>query len=916
MTISQDVAAEHVAEVARLRPGDEVGRYRILRRLGHGGTATVFEALDPALDRSVALKILHSGGRGPDLGTRERMLREARAVASVSHPNVVSVYDAGLYNGLVYIALELAPGTLSGWLDASHQWPRILDVFLAAGRGLQSAHEAGLVHRDFKPANVLVFDDGRACVADFGLAGGSGRVDGDPQGVQTASSVTSSSRSVTRDLRGLRVGTPGFMSPEQYRAEPADARSDQFSFCVALYGALFGQRPFAGTSEAERQRNIERGRLLPPPTTSRVPGWIAPVLARGLDVDREKRWASMGALLRKLRRRRRRGSYLVLGAGVPMAVAAAFALGGPETPQTCEGGSHALARVWGEQQRAAVSPFVRGADDPVARAWSETEGRLDAFAADWLGVYREVCRSTGADDRDRGDRDSRLSCLAGQLEGADALVRAAATGRRAAILEAPQRARRMPAPAQCRDSDYAALRIKPPEAPERRLALETLRERLAEVASLRSGGSYHAALGVTESLGSLVEFAGYPPIEARVDLERGRLHLELDQREQASTKLEKAYFGAAECGEERVQLDAALALVRLSAKHLGDHEASARWRRLALASAARLGGVERLVEVRLAEAEASSLQGRSHDALELYQRALVLSLEASGDDGALAVAEAHEGLGRQYLRTGDYEQAAAELGEALDLKRNLLGEDHPRFAQTLSALGVLAAESGRRDEAAVYYRESLSVLESVYGEDHPKIAPVLQNLGNIEMKDEPVTANARLVRALKLRESALGADNPVLAGLHVAVGNSYRVLHIQDPSQGTRLDSAERHYSRAAELGRASDGRVPYVVLYSHAMVAWSRGDFHRAARHARDMVESAALDADADIVEVQRLKIGLARLLWDGGVELDFMDELVKTASASLLASGQDYQVELLDEWVATRPEAGAMQGPNPLPL
>jgi serine/threonine protein kinase len=283
-----------------------IGRYTVLGPIGQGGMGLVLRALDPQLRREVAIKLLRPGRGGLAEEMQARMLREARAMAALSHPNVVPIYDIGEHASGLYIAMQFIAGAnMSAWLRRERPpWRRVLGVFRAAGRGLAAAHAAGLVHRDFKPANVIVGDDGRVRVVDFGLAR---TFDDDDAADDDGTSDDDGLGSITRP--GIIVGTPAYMAPEQFGGTPADARADQYGFCVALYEALYGRLPFTADSGRERANNMRllvaakrTGRLAPPPKDTEVPIALWDVIARGLQPDPAKRFAGMPDLLRELRR--------------------------------------------------------------------------------------------------------------------------------------------------------------------------------------------------------------------------------------------------------------------------------------------------------------------------------------------------------------------------------------------------------------------------------------------------------------------------------------------------------------------------------------------------------------------------------------------------------------------------------------
>ena len=265
------------------RRGATVGRYTLLTMLGQGAMGSVYSAHDARLDRKVALKLLRADR--PD-ATRERLSREARAMARVTHPSVVRVYDAGEIDEGVFLAMELVEGTTLGvWLEAARPQREILEAFLAAGRGLAAAHAANIVHRDFKPENVLVDRSGRVAVSDFGLA-----------------ELTGGDGDITR--KGTRLGTPLYMSREQHRGEPVDARTDQFSFAVALYAALYGEHPFVEDGHLEELRDcVDRGAIRPLSSSAArrsVPAALRRVLLRALAASSRDRYPTMESLIRDL----------------------------------------------------------------------------------------------------------------------------------------------------------------------------------------------------------------------------------------------------------------------------------------------------------------------------------------------------------------------------------------------------------------------------------------------------------------------------------------------------------------------------------------------------------------------------------------------------------------------------------------
>ena len=455
---------------AGLSKGASLGRYVVLGLLGRGGMGEVYAAYDPDLDRKIAVKLLRARGGTAEATSegRTRLLREAQAIARLSHPNVLVVYDVGTFKESVFIAMEYIEGnTLGYWIQASKRsWRQVLDVYSAAGRGLLAAHTAGLVHRDFKPENVMITKAGQVRVMDFGLAREQGT---DAPSLAQTEAVRANSRAValaetlnadadadaTAKLgadaapvgtspsggylrakltqTGAILGTPAYMAPEQFAGTGGDARTDQFSFCVALYEGLYGQRPFAGKNVIELMANVVAGTISEPPSDARVPAWLRRVLLRGLQPSPGQRYPSMTDLLAALGRdpavRRRRAIAttvsLMLVAGV--AVGANRLSAGERA--LCAGGADRAATAWGAQRREAVErAFVASGNKHAKSALAGAAALLDGYVARWAGMYRETCEATQI----RGEQsaevlDLRMGCLNERLSSVRALTDVFAT---------------------------------------------------------------------------------------------------------------------------------------------------------------------------------------------------------------------------------------------------------------------------------------------------------------------------------------------------------------------------------------------------------------------------------------------------------------------------------------------------------
>jgi hypothetical protein len=415
------------------------GRYEIVRPIGAGGMGVVYAARDPKLHRMVALKMLRPSGAGgaapPEL--RERILREARAMARLSHPNVLALYDVGELGDQVFLAMELVEGsTLTAWLGggagldrdgadpvgeeaaipkaealaARRGWREVLEVFLAAARGLAAAHAAGLVHRDFKPDNVLIGNDGRVRVTDFGLARAA--APGPPRD-EPAPALAGQPEQLALSLqRSVLAGSPAYMAPEQMRGEMVSARSDLFGFSVALYEGLYGERPFPGETSAELERAIERGEMRPPPKGVRVPARVRRVLVRGLRAAPAERFESMDAIIAALERARRSArlataAAIAGGLAVVSVVAALFRLSAATSRMAVGAGAGARAQKTELGDEIDHVLWQMEADSDPARL-AKADRRLEQLVADAQRALDEL--------RKRGGSAPALSSTGDQLD--------------------------------------------------------------------------------------------------------------------------------------------------------------------------------------------------------------------------------------------------------------------------------------------------------------------------------------------------------------------------------------------------------------------------------------------------------------------------------------------------------------------
>ncbi len=739
------------APSAELPRGTAVGRYLVLERLGAGGMGVVHLAYDPELDRRVALKLLRTTALALDAEEgRAHLLREAQAMARVSHPHVVAVYDVGTFDGQVFLAMEYVEAqTLRQWLKAGpRSWREVRDAFVEAGRGLAAAHAAGLVHGDFKPENVLVGRDGRVRVTDFGLARSSAPMGSGPEAP-----------------RGVG-GTPAYMAPEQLSGTSrGDARSDQFSFCAALHEGLHGERPFAGGTVEALAAEVRAGRVRPMPRGSAVPAWLHRVVLRGLQVDPAARHASVDALLAALRddpvARRRR--WLGWGAGLTFmmgAVGATHALHAHRA-RACEGAAEqALAGIWDGPRRQQVEAAFLGTGRPFAAdAWARVRRSLDAYTSAWTTTHGATCQAT----RVRGEQSEevmakRLRCLDRRLAEVSALTQVLAQADADVVGRAMRAVEALPSPAGCADVAVLSSPESSGDAASRERA-DTLRAALVRARALGASGRYADGLAVIQPAADAARAAGDSTGVAEALLAVAELREQTGDYKGAEAAVFDS-LGVAEAGHhDDVAARAWTLAVRLSGERLEQYALAHRWRERAEAAITRLGGDD----VLLARLHANMgrilfAQGRHGDADLKYRRAVEL-LERTVGPESLAVADTLIAWSEARIPQGHPKEALELVQRAHALRERALGADHPEVAQALASLAEVRWYLREPAEAERLATEAVERLERALGPEHSEVALALNTLAVSRLvQGRAPEAVPLLERAQRLIESREGAE--------------------------------------------------------------------------------------------------------------------------------------------------------------
>jgi tetratricopeptide (TPR) repeat protein/predicted Ser/Thr protein kinase len=843
----------------RVAQGDSVGRYVVLAELGAGAMGVVYSAYDPDLDRKVAVKLLRpDNATGPR--ARARMLREAQALARLSHPNVVAIHDVGSRGDDVYIAMEFVAGqTLGAWLrEQPRGWREILRVVEPVAHGLAAAHEAGLVHRDIKPDNVMIANDGRVRVMDFGLALGTvgDRTDVPEDEPDASASKRPASLSVRLTRQGVLTGTPAYMAPEQFADGVTDGRCDQFSFCVMLYEALLGERPFAGDTPLALATAVIEGHRRQGPSGIRIPRWLRRVVDRGLSRDPAARWPSMTALLDGIGRGRAGARLGRVAAGAGMLVALAGAAWGGQvlTEQRrvaeCERLGDEIAEVYGDDVETRLREAFVAADASFGAVTADRVAPwLREHAGAWRGARTEVCmRATVRASWDADLHERAVQCLAQHRDELRMLLETLVTADAPVLVQAVQSAVALRPVDPCLDVHALQLQLAPPE--QTRAAAEALRAELGRARIRQLTGTDGPDPEAARERLARAEALGWAPLSAMARVQLGSQLEARGEYAASEATLTDAYFEAAEAEAHEVAFQAAIELafaVGVRDRRMGD---GVQWTRHAALMRVRmsdpLGTREATTLSKLATIHAAA--GDMPRAIELYEQALAILDRTFGPDHPLAVPSLSN-LARALQVSRDFAAADRAYERALKVTEAALGPDHPTTAALLDHRGQLELERGHPQDAEALVARALAIRERVFGPDHPTVAVSLQGLGNLRRTrgayDE---ALAPLQRALDILERALGPDHPQL--IVVLVQLAY--VHAGREAFSDARPYAERALTIAETGGVAplelGDARLVLARVLDHQGVDPSRA--RTLALAARDAYREAAVDEGIESVD------------------------------------------------------------------
>ncbi len=907
---------------AGLRAGDRIGRYVLISSIGQGGMGVVFLAYDPELDRKVALKLLKLG----KLGTtgKLRLLREAQALARLSNPNVVPVYDVGTVDEQAFVAMEYVEGqTLKRWLKTPRSWRDVVAVMRDAGRGLAAAHAAGLVHRDFKPDNVLIGVDGRVRVVDFGLArevddlsNPSGvtpadRPDGRPiREVRTPKRSADGSRDEHHSLSQVTradqiIGTPAYMAPEQIANGACDDRADQFSFGVTFYEALYRQRPYDATDTvepdalltiADKKKHPARPVAVEPPRHSDVPSWVQRIVMRTLSHDPIHRFPSMDALLAALDKdpavtRRRVGTavamVVVLGLG-----AVGFVRGQAAKRRLCEGGDDEVHKAWSAETRERVRLAFAKTNLSYADLASSTLARLlDQYAVDWSNQYKDACEATRVRGQVSEDvLDLRMACLGDRLKELSALASVMERPDDDTVQEAPRAARNLTPVAEC--ADVAALKAETPRPrdPLQKRRVDELRQRLAEMQAQYAVGKNLEALKIGEPLLLDARAVGWQPLVADVELWIGRAGADQGDDKKSIPGFKDAFAAALAGRDDKILRESAARLAQeyVYQNDMPDYDY---WDRVARAALTR-GTPDPHLESWVEHTHCVALNrlGRTKERLRCFEQHAAKAREPL-NEWELTMLGVAAGDAGQYAEAVDWLKRGTEYAE------KEFGATHPRTLEMRAYLCKGLRDLGEYGQALAECQSALRTVRDVSPDNRYLLTRIQLYLGSTlrEMKRYDEAKRLLLDAQKGVKDEAL----PELAQIAAATGDQKSALAFYKKS----LDDDGK------QLPKDHPDLVADRMMYAETLMAMGQ------LEPAREQLAEAykVLNDDMSPFTIADVSFDLARVLWltrpaEHGKALQ-LARAARRIYAESAPRTERYQTTLakIDKWLANESDRRA---------
>ncbi len=863
VTAADPTAGTHLKALYKtFERGAVLDRFTVVDKLGEGAMGVVVAAYDPDLDRKVAIKLLHTKLLTSEdtAAATERLMREAQATAKLAHDNVVTVHEVGETDGRVFLVMEyIDGGTLADWLDeAPRSWREIVSMLVRAGRGLAAAHAQGLVHRDFKPDNVLVAKDGRVRVSDFGLVSTDG-LESSALGDSTAELRDGRSPlDLTLTRTGAVMGTPRFMAAEQHAGEASTPASDQFAFCVALYRALYGQFPFAGDTVGELATSVRAGDIRAPAERADAPARLHAMLARGLRAEPSERFESMDVLLARLEqavRPSRTRAY----AGIAAVALFAIAAGGLSVQRGCASDRPActsseaeMAKVWGADRRARVVAAFQGSSSPLAAdALEHVLDRLDAQADAWIAMRQDSCEATLDGHQTERILELRERCLSRRRDQMDAVIELLAVDEldEASVAAARKSVFSLTTVDACADIESLESMLPLPDDPDQRAEVAKLRKEIERAKALTEAGRTDESIPVYDELYERAKPLGYSQIEAELLLELADAQLQRGLWEESNDSFRRAALAAGAARDDFLLSKALSKRIFVVGARLGNREEA-----LALVDGAEaaLARANTLPELRhyfyVARGAVYVELGRNAEARADIERTRETAIQVFGPESFEYAASLHN-LAILLLREPDPAERAKAVAyqeQALAIQEQGLGPNHPDLALTLTNLSGDYLQVGQLPQACDTARRAIDNYDQALPEFHPAASRPRLFLARCEaLRGNHQAAIDAAEQGLRIAERAPLDRTGFVIEAHELIARSNASLG--------RWDAADEHMKAAAELCVATDGNDPGCLWLMHvrARMLWAHGADDEAVAILEHALEIAITHHGADSEQV-----------------------------------------------------------------
>jgi serine/threonine-protein kinase len=818
---TQDPAGEPEEQVLPT-VGDYVGRFEIIEQLGKGGMGIVFLARDPDLDREVCLKFLR---RNTSSEEESRVLREARSMARLSHPNVVTVYEVGKFNDRLFVVMEYVEGmNLREWLIQNKpNWRMVLDVFTSAAKGLAAAHQAGVVHCDFKPDNVLLAQDKdqvrRVLVGDFGLA--YFQTPDHPKKLEKIQ-IDNQGLLDTITIAGKLPGTPAYMAPEQIQGQQVDIKSDQFSFCVALFEALYDARPFGGKNLAAIEENILAGRIDYPSRKPALPGWLKEIFIVGLNPDPDQRHASMAELAnllsKKLNKNKRLISAAIAFALMLVVLMVVVWLG---HPQPCPGAEDKLVGIWDKSRKTTLKKSFLATKLPFAQQTFVTTAKaLDDYRQTWLKQHQAACLAGQVRQETSLELlDRRMECLDQRLQEFKIVTDYLSRPDNEIVSKAIDITGNMTSADICFEADALASLAPIPKDVDTKKAVQKTRAKMKKLEAMLDSGKIKPLLNLAQEIDKEADQIEFVPLKAESLYWLGKVQRTMGKPRPAKKTFDQAIRLGMAADHQRLVALSWIELVKLIGVDLAQPKEAIQLADTTLVMLDRLAADEELkADLLFSQAKVSSFAGQPEKVKDKFQAALEIFERRFGTNHPKTLGVRAQHIINVLISLGEFARAQKEIEKVQIVLKESYGLEHPKNILLLWYQAVVQNALGNYQKEKELAKKALSLSEKIYGPKHPQTALCHQGVGQSGGYMEDLSNKLQHIK------KALAINQEVFGPQHPYVTDNYRTL-ASIYNEAGQYQKAKVAIQKSIEIAESVLGDDHYSVYQSYSVLAYIQKD-------------------------------------------------------------------------------------------